>query len=339
MDKMPPPKQRIELNPAEIVLDLSSSTSPSATLTLTNSSAENLLFKVRTTNPKRYLVKPNQEILLARGSVAVTVQLQARECAEILENGVQDPGKDKFMISCVVADEETLRTLKTAREAGSRELQAAYSEIWAAHGKDDTANRRIGVEFVLPSGDGSKFAKSAPTTPAAAPTPSGQSTNGAAPSSTAKSAAKVEKSASTPAPQQQAPGSMSGVVASQIQTPNKKADEVIENVTAASQSYATSEAEVSYETLSKQYKETLAALVQVTEERDRFQQKFKEVSREMVQLKEDLRASSKGRAGGDVESLTMTKSGYQIWHLVLVAMVSFLVAKLMELSRNEILSK
>jgi len=98
------------------------------------------------------------------------------------------------------------------------------------------------------------------------------------------------------------------------------------------------DAETSYETLSKQYKETLATLVQVTEERDRFQAKFKDVSRELVQVKEEVRLTRKGKFDGEIEVRSATKTGYPFWHLVVVALVSFFVARVIQLSKNEFLS-
>ena len=338
---MPIPKTRIEINPSELALDLTSSTSSSTTLTLTNpSDDEHLLFKVRTTNPKRYLVKPNQELLMKRGSVNITIEMQARECAEILENAnaeESDSKKDKFMISTIVADENVIKQIKSAREAGSKELQQAFTEVWAGHGKDDTGNRRIGVTFVLPKG-------SAAVLPPAKPAPSNPPTAEANASTTSSNGTATKASAAKPAQApaaspQQPPASMTSVVASHIQTPNKKAEEVVENIASGSSVKKSGEGDLNYDTLARQYKETLATLVQVTEERDRFQQKFKELGREIAQLREDARSTSKsGRSLGDGgESLAMVKSGYQIWHLVLVAMVSFLVAKLMEFSRTSVI--
>jgi len=337
---MAPPSKKIDLSPAELSIDLSSSSAPSTTLTISNHSDDHLAFKVRTTNPKRYLVKPNQDVLLANSSVTVTIQMQARECAAVLEAGF-DEGKDKFMISNIVVDDAFVKAAKAAKEAGSKESTQVYSDLWNGKEKDDILNRRMACTFIFPAKNGA----------------GATATNGQPPGSSLKppvlkasapearsSAIKAEKSvAASPAPStaapQASPVTMSAVPAAQ--TPGKRAEDLVENAVSSAplSSSRGGDAESSYETLSKQYKETLATLVQVTEERDRFQAKFKDVSRELVQARDEVRSSRKGgKTDGVTEVSTVTKSGYPFWHLVVVAMVSFLVARVIQLSKNEFLS-
>jgi hypothetical protein len=316
-------------------------------------------------------VKPNQDIILAEGSVTVTIQMQARECAGILEKGSDDE-KDKFMISSIVVDDALVKAAKAAKETGTKELQSVYGNLWQGKVKDDIGNRRLGVTFVLPqSAMNSSVAAATPGTPVPAAStngaphqqtgsslkpPGAKATTASVPLSAAPAASpattrsvpvasQTPSTASTITQQQQT--SLSGVAAAHVQTPSKKAEEVLESSSSGPASTASvgrghNDAETSYETLSKQYKETLATLVQVTEERDRFQAKFKDVSRELMQFKEDSRLSQKGgKFDGDFETQVTgvtTRSGYPLWQLVLVALVSFLVARMIQMSKTEFLS-
>ncbi|CAM9678494.1 unnamed protein product, partial [Choristocarpus tenellus] len=49
-------------------------------LTLTNDSFTEIAFKVKTTEPKRYLVRPNQGLIDVGTSEKVNVYLVEREC-------------------------------------------------------------------------------------------------------------------------------------------------------------------------------------------------------------------------------------------------------------------
>jgi hypothetical protein len=333
------PKKRIDVSPSEILLDLGSSPSPSTTLTVTNSTDEVLVFKVRTTNPKRYLVKPNQDLLMVGSSVTITIQMQPKDCTELLEAGPQaaEPvttddndkdksGKDKFMVSTMVVDDSFIKKWKSIKDSGaSKDIQNILQDLWENSKKNDIANRRVGCAFAYPPAmnKGGVSASKPPVAKVATEKQPGF---------------KVEKSMSpTPlpaAPAQQNTNSITGIAAAQTQTPGNKADEEMEKTNAA-QGYR-GEVEATFETVSKQLKETIAILVQVTQERDQFQSKFKEAAKELQFLKEDSRTNRKnGKFDLDLESSTISKSGYQLWHLIIVALVSFLVARLIQFSKNE----
>jgi len=341
---MAPQKKKVELNPAELTMDLTSAAAPTTTLTISNPSDEHLAFKVRTTQPKRYLVKPNQDVIPAMGNVTVTIQMQARECAAILEQGFEDAGKDKFMVSSRVVDEAFMKSLKGAKEAGSKDVQQLFTTLWDNTEKDDIMSRRIACNFTQSSAPGSAQRSSA--APAASPVAASPGEPASAIKPSAAKPASSSTAAPTPAAAPQAsPPSLTAVAAAQVQTPSKKAEEVLENMdtnaSAPRSAMRGADAESSnFETLSKQYKETLATLVQVTEERDRFQAKFKEMSRELMQLREESRSA---RKGGNLDSefsqpTSIARTGYPFWHLIVVALVSFMVARILQMSKNDFLS-
>ena len=145
--------KRIGINPPEIGFDLKGSAAPSAIVTLTNDSREEaFLFRVRTTNPKGYLVMPNQEVIMPNSSVTVTIQMQADELHKILNSAVKTQvlNQDKFMITYMIANDSTQKCLTSAKEDGRSTFQTMCAHVWATTGKDKTANRRIDVHLVLP---------------------------------------------------------------------------------------------------------------------------------------------------------------------------------------------
>lgn len=70
-----------------------------ATLRLTNPSSSNVCFKVKTTAPRRYCVRPNSGVVDAGTSVNVSVMLQP------FEYDPDDRKQNKFMVQSIIAPE------------------------------------------------------------------------------------------------------------------------------------------------------------------------------------------------------------------------------------------
>ncbi|KAK8554437.1 hypothetical protein V6N13_093432 [Hibiscus sabdariffa] len=64
---------------------------------LTNKTEKYVAFKVKTTNPKKYCVRPNSGVVLPGSSCNVTVTMQAQKEAP------PEPCRDKFLIQSVIA--------------------------------------------------------------------------------------------------------------------------------------------------------------------------------------------------------------------------------------------
>ncbi|XP_076884357.1 vesicle-associated protein 2-1-like [Bidens hawaiensis] len=71
-------------------------------LKLSNSTDKNVAFKVKTTSPKKYFVRPNTGIIQPRGSCIIRVTLQAQ-----LEYPPDMQCKDKFLLQCTPVSPET----------------------------------------------------------------------------------------------------------------------------------------------------------------------------------------------------------------------------------------
>ncbi|WJX43334.1 hypothetical protein P8452_30453 [Trifolium repens] len=74
----------------------------SCSMQLSNKSDNNVAFKVLTTNPKKYCVRPNNGVLLPWSTYDIIVTMQAQKVAPI---GMQC--KDKFLIQSIVANHKS----------------------------------------------------------------------------------------------------------------------------------------------------------------------------------------------------------------------------------------
>ncbi|KAJ0239872.1 Major sperm protein (MSP) domain-containing protein [Hirschfeldia incana] len=89
---------------------------------LTNKTDNYVAFKVKTTNPKKYCVRPNAGVVLPRSSIEVVVTLQAQK-----EVPADMQCKDKFLFQCVVASPGT-NAKEVTREMFSKESRNQVEE-------------------------------------------------------------------------------------------------------------------------------------------------------------------------------------------------------------------
>lgn len=270
-------KKRVEVSPGELVFDLGAGSLPlSATLRITNPhSDQSLAFKVKTTSPKRFLVRPNQEVLPPGGSVEVLIQVQDHSSAFAQLEGV----KDKFLIATCLVDEATVGKLKL----GGSSAAGAFQHLWDVN-KEDQANRRVACLFTYASSPSLGAAKQAPVfVPAAATVPAQPPAN-TNPSTTTNPSTSVGGG-----------GGGGGE---------------------------------SYDNLARAHKETIALLVQITQERDLALKKLRE-----LQSASNLQApSTTTTTSAAAAAPSSTVQGFVLWHLLLVAMVAVLVTRWLSLT-------
>lgn len=100
---MAKPPQILQLNPAnEIVLQGPFDHVVTSYLELYNPSDQRVCFKVKTTAPRRYCVRPNSGIILPANKVKIAIMLQP------IENDSQtERNRHKFMVQSVVATDDS----------------------------------------------------------------------------------------------------------------------------------------------------------------------------------------------------------------------------------------
>ncbi|KAL8126247.1 hypothetical protein AgCh_013511 [Apium graveolens] len=88
----------ITIDPLDLKFPLELKKQITCSFQLSNKSDHHVAFKVKTTNPKKYSVRPNNGIVLPRSQSNVTVTMQAlREAPQDMQCN------DKFLVQCVAA--------------------------------------------------------------------------------------------------------------------------------------------------------------------------------------------------------------------------------------------
>ncbi|XP_062091592.1 vesicle-associated protein 1-3 [Humulus lupulus] len=90
----------LNVQPSELKFHFELKKQSSCSMQLTNKTDKHVAFKVKTTNPKKYCVRPNAGIVLPGGSCNVTVTMQAQK-----EAPLDMQCKDKFLLQSVSAPE------------------------------------------------------------------------------------------------------------------------------------------------------------------------------------------------------------------------------------------
>ncbi|KAK4349641.1 hypothetical protein RND71_032396 [Anisodus tanguticus] len=92
----------LTINPLELKFPFEPKKQISCSLQLSNKSENHVAFKVKTTNPKKYCVRPNTGIVLPRSTCDIIVTMQAQK-----EAPADMQCKDKFLLQSVVASAVT----------------------------------------------------------------------------------------------------------------------------------------------------------------------------------------------------------------------------------------
>ncbi|CAM8898268.1 unnamed protein product [Rhodiola kirilowii] len=88
----------LTIEPQELKFHFEVKKQISTTLQLSNKTDHYVAFKVKTTNPKKYSVRPNAGIVLPRSTSDIIVTMQAQK-----EMPVELQSKDKFLLQSVIA--------------------------------------------------------------------------------------------------------------------------------------------------------------------------------------------------------------------------------------------
>ncbi|XP_044493190.1 vesicle-associated protein 1-3 isoform X2 [Mangifera indica] len=92
----------VNIQPSELKFPFELKKQSSCSVQLTNKTDHYVAFKVKTTNPKKYCVRPNTGVILPRTTCNVTVTMQAQK-----ETPLDFQCKDKFLLQSVLAPDGT----------------------------------------------------------------------------------------------------------------------------------------------------------------------------------------------------------------------------------------
>jgi hypothetical protein len=132
--------------------------SPKATLTLTHpgTTDESLAFKVKTTQPRRYLVRPNQGLVAPGKSEVVTILLVEKDKQVLLQSydrlgqSALDHSKDKFLVQSVAVSPDFSSSYQ--KTTNQKECTDALSSMWNAVSSSGNApifNTKLHVKLTV----------------------------------------------------------------------------------------------------------------------------------------------------------------------------------------------
>lgn len=155
--------QLISISPKDVLtFELQKDVSPRHVFTVTNSSTHKVAFKVKTTQPSWYYVRPNQQVLGPGESEEISVVLVDAECNRVLKNlatvGTEENlEKHRFLVMSRIISDENYSAVTSASGATSQERQEGFSKLWTdgeAAGEEKGRNHKMRVEFVYPPTSG-----------------------------------------------------------------------------------------------------------------------------------------------------------------------------------------
>ncbi|EEC44714.1 predicted protein, partial [Phaeodactylum tricornutum CCAP 1055/1] len=129
---------------------------PRCTMTLTHPGGtdEALAFKVKTTQPRRYLVRPNQGLIKPGGSETIQILLVEKDKQALMQSfqrlgqSALDHSKDKFLVqSCAVSQQ--FASQYDDAGTGYDALSTMWTSVTAAGSRTTVSNKKLHVKHVV----------------------------------------------------------------------------------------------------------------------------------------------------------------------------------------------
>ncbi|CAB9521729.1 Vesicle-associated membrane protein-associated protein B [Seminavis robusta] len=139
------------------------------TLRHPGSTDEYIAFKVKTTQPRRYLVRPNQGLIAPGATEKVAIMLVEKDKNSLLQSyerlgqSALDHSKDKFLVqSCPVAESFSSKYMDTkSKGTDNTQLYEALNSMWSsASGNKSMENKKLHVRLAVKDGGNSQTSKS-----------------------------------------------------------------------------------------------------------------------------------------------------------------------------------
>jgi len=139
----------ISLSPPETLLfRLERDTNSKSILKVTNTSNFKIIFKIKTTQPTWYFVRPNQSILDIGQSENVSIVLVEGECNRFLDqvalNKIEKLDKHRFLVQSTVLNDDDFDRISLLPVADRTD---EYTRVWDSSSKDEKKNFKLKVEF------------------------------------------------------------------------------------------------------------------------------------------------------------------------------------------------
>ncbi|KAE9353721.1 hypothetical protein PR003_g3738 [Phytophthora rubi] len=331
------PNSSVILEPADsLSFHLQPQTAPQAVLTIRNVADDRqIAFKVKTTRPLRYLVRPNQGLLGPNGSASIMVILQQKDCDELLrlDPAERQLANDKFLVQSIYVDDGFYELVKTK---STKEMADELTNMWARTDKRALSNKKLRCRFVQ---DGEE----AGGHPASPPSPqrASSSTNVSPAKTAATSDVRFQERLSEEGREEMNMNTPAQLASALLQDDKPKVVESREGSKETVQEVAA---------LRKKYDELVAFTVQLTAQRDVLMsdldktrqllqkastdaQRVKKLSEESSTLRHRKNVGGNGAASGNEDSQAVTGKGpkeqgaFSPVQLLICAIIFFLVGR------------
>lgn len=291
----------VSLSPPDVLtFTLIRNSSPKTVLKVTNNSNAKVAFKIKTTQPTWYYVRPNQQIVDVDKTEEVTVVLVDTECNKFLDQLGDDQidkqlDKHRFLVQSKIIDDETFNKISSLPH---NQRADEYAKVWDS-GKDDKKNLKLRVEFSVPDSqqnvNGSEPGLSTSNAPTSAPIASVseamENVRKRIPKDTSSSSTTITENAP------------SSAIFSELQGLRKKYDAVVEYT------------------------------VHLTAERDFHFSQLEELKRELTREKAKKKDPASVKGGKLNEKIVDKKGGQQgfsLFVLLILALVAFFAGRFMK---------
>lgn len=154
----------ISLSPSDLLtFPLVRDTAPRTTLRITNVSDARVIFKVKTTQPTWYYVRPNQHVLDIGKTEEITIILVEAECNRFLDQfgtpNEEKLDKHRFLVQSTIISDDVFDKIASLSHQGRHE---EYQRIWDSATKEEKKNQKLRVEFLHPQDNADLDANEAP---------------------------------------------------------------------------------------------------------------------------------------------------------------------------------
>lgn len=149
--------QLVKLDPVSVDFPMGEK-EPSVTLKVENTSDKMVAFKIKTTHPKRYLVRPNQGVIPVGSVSSVQISLQIKDAKQLRQEKItgynqldQDCKDNKFLVQCAAVKETFLPKLQEYhKENDSKALGNELKDMWAETTRDELVHKKLTCTFNYP---------------------------------------------------------------------------------------------------------------------------------------------------------------------------------------------
>ncbi|CAI5714584.1 unnamed protein product [Hyaloperonospora brassicae] len=343
------PNSCVTLEPADaLCFHLPVHVAAQEVLTIRNVSDDRqIAFKVKTTRPLRYLVRPNQGLLGPNGSASIVVILQQKDCDELrrMDPAERQLANDKFLVQSIYVDERFYDQVKTK---STKEMADELTHMWARTDKRALSNKKLRCRFVQDD-DGNDNDNDGGEREQLAAAPSSPQRTSSTNASSATTAVTSESS-STAVKRQSDEGREDVVTAAQLSSALLREDKAQTGKGLEDRGDEGKEAIQEVAVLRKKYDELVAFTVQLTAKRDvlmsdlektrQLLQKantdamhVRKLSEESSTLRHRKNGAVSGKAGSEVSHHSMAgkvlkeQGTFGPLHLIVCAIIFFLVGR------------